>query len=112
MSEVQSRPAPRGRSSARGGRGGPRGGARGGRHINGDHKQASDIDALADQGEIGEMKKQYSSEVATLKEMFPDWTDVDLVFALEETQGDLPSTIERITEGTCTPSKHSAPISF
>ncbi|KAF2096981.1 hypothetical protein NA57DRAFT_57592 [Rhizodiscina lignyota] len=113
MSEVQSRPAPRGRSSARGGRGGPRGGARGAsRHVNGDHKATADIDTSADQGEIGEMKKHYLSEVAVLKEMFPDWTDVDLVFALEETNGDLPSTIERITEGTCPLPNHSCKFLF
>lgn len=103
MSETQSRPH-RGRTSARGGRGGPRGGARAGnRHVNGDHKTNADLDAAADQGEIGEMKKQYSSELPMLKEMFPDWTDVDLVFALEESNGDVMSTIDRITEGTIFP---------
>ena len=45
------------------------------------------------------MKRQYSSQLLMLKEMFADWTDVDLLFALEETKGDLNSTIERITEG-------------
>lgn len=103
MSEVQSRPH-RGRTSARGGRGGPRGGARAGnRHVNGDHKTAADVDTTADGGEVGEMKKQYSSELPMLKEMFPDWTEVDLVFALEETNGDVTSTIERITEGAYSP---------
>lgn len=101
MSEVQSRtPATRGRSSARGGRGGPRTGGRGGnRHINGDHKATSDLDTSADQGELGELKKQYLSELSMLKELFADWTDVDLLFALQENDGDLNNTIERITEG-------------
>jgi hypothetical protein len=45
------------------------------------------------------MKKQYSSELPMLKELFSDWTDVDLLFALQETDGDLTSTIERISEG-------------
>lgn len=31
--------------------------------------------------------------------MFPDWTDEDIVFALQETDGDLQATIERISEG-------------
>ena len=102
MSEVQSRPAPRGRSSARGGRGGPRGGARGAnRQVNGDPKAASDIDTFADEGEIGELKKRYLTELPLLREMFKDWTDEDLVFALEETNGDVTSTIERIAEGGC-----------
>ncbi|KAI9793481.1 MAG: hypothetical protein M1835_007200 [Candelina submexicana] len=106
MSEVQSRPAaPRGRGSARGGRGGygARGGARGGSRsvTNGDkagHSLMTSNDE--EEGEIGELKKQYSSKLSTIKEMFPDWTDEDIVFALRETNGDLEDTIERITEGS------------
>lgn len=45
------------------------------------------------------MKKKYSSELSMLKDMFPDWTDTDLVFALEEADGDIPSTVEKITQG-------------
>jgi hypothetical protein len=45
------------------------------------------------------MKKQYSSQLPLLKELFSDWTEVDLLFALQETDGDLESTIERISEG-------------
>ncbi|KAG8631267.1 hypothetical protein KVT40_000407 [Elsinoe batatas] len=101
MSEVDSRPAPsRGRSSFRGGRGGfGRGGPRGGhRQTNGtsNHQQEPSLD---EQGELGDMKKQYASQLSMLKDMFPDWTDVDLVFALQETDGDLATTIDRITEG-------------
>ena len=98
MSDVQSRPA-RGRSSARGGRGGH--GARGPRsnkQTNGDHT-ASSLDTSADQGELGELKKRYGTQLTTLKEMFPDWADVDLVLAIAESDGDLPTIIEKITEG-------------
>ena len=42
----------------------------------------------------------YASKLSTIKEMFPDWTDEDLVFALQETSGDLERTIDRISEGT------------
>jgi hypothetical protein len=102
MSEVQSRPA-RGRSSARGGGRGGHGsrGPRPNKQTNGD--AASALDTSADQGELGELKKRYLNELTTLKEMFPDWADVDLVLALEESDGDLPTTIDKITEG-----KHSA----
>ena len=48
---------------------------------------------------MGELKRQYGSNLSTMKEMFPDWTDEDLVFALQETNGDLESTIDRISEG-------------
>ncbi|KAJ9649529.1 RNAPII degradation factor [Coniosporium apollinis] len=99
MSEVQTRPAAsRGRSSARGGRGGYRGAPRTAKQTNGDLKD-TEVDTSADQGELGELKKKYSSQLSVLKELFPAWTDVDLVLALQESDGDLQSTIERITEG-------------
>ncbi|KAF2687229.1 hypothetical protein K458DRAFT_386054 [Lentithecium fluviatile CBS 122367] len=97
MSEVQSRPA-RGRSSARGGRGGQASrGPRSNKQTNGEAAPAPDTSA--DQGELGELKKRYLNELATLKEMFPTWTDVDLVLALEDSDGDLPTAIDKITEG-------------
>ena len=102
MSEVQSRPtAPRGRASARGGRGayGSRGGRGASRYANGERAENQTSTTPEDEGEIGQLKKQYSSQLSTIKEMFPDWTDEDIVFALQETDGDLQSTIERITEG-------------
>jgi hypothetical protein len=34
-----------------------------------------------------------------LKELFPDWTDADLVLAIEDSDGDLERTIEKISEG-------------
>lgn len=99
MSEAQSRPA-RGRTSARGGRGGHGSrGPRSSKHTNGDHTASSAIDTSADQGELGELKKRYTSQLTTLKELFPDWADVDLVLAIEESDGDLQATIEKISEG-------------
>lgn len=96
MSEIATRPAPRGRSAARGGRGGR--GPRSSKQTNGDHAPTS-VDTSADQGELGELKRRYLSQLTTLKELFPDWADVDLVLAVEESDGDLQSTIEKITEG-------------
>ncbi|PMD48750.1 hypothetical protein L207DRAFT_16290 [Hyaloscypha variabilis F] len=104
MSEAQSRPAaPRGRGSARGGRGGfsSRGGRGGRGHAtNGDKTDAAPATSIEDEGEVGQLKKQYGSKVSTIKEMFPDWTDEDVVFALQETDGDLETTVDRITDGT------------
>jgi hypothetical protein len=103
MSEVQSRPsAPRGRSSARGGRSGfgSRGGRGGRSHTtNGDKFENTPPATIEDNGEVGQLKKLYGSKVGTIKEMFPDWTDEDAVFALQETDGDLETTVERITDG-------------
>lgn len=108
MSEVPSRSsAPRGRSSGRGGRGSysSRGGRGGSRQTNGDRTELATSITYEDEGEIGQLKKQYASKLSTVKEMFPDWTDEDIVFALQETDGDLESTIEQITEGMWTQSR-------
>lgn len=99
MSEVQSRPsASRGRVSARGGRGGysSRGGRGGSRSTKPDVTEPT----YDDEGELGQMKKKYSDTLPLLKELFPDWTDEDLVFALEDADGDLEQAIDRISEGT------------
>ncbi|KAJ9214451.1 hypothetical protein DTO166G4_3855 [Paecilomyces variotii] len=103
MSEVQSRPsAPRGRGSVRGGRGGysSRGGRGGSRSAKLDTTDnASTPTSYDDEGDIGQLKKKYSNELPALRELFEDWTEDDLVFALEDSNGDLESAIERITEG-------------
>lgn len=104
MSEVLSRPAaPRGRGSARGGRGGysSRGGRAGARSSSKVEttESSSAPTSYEDEGEIGQLKRKYAADVPKLKELFPDWTDEDLVFALEDSNGDLESAIEHITEG-------------
>ncbi|KAL1968339.1 hypothetical protein VTN77DRAFT_1868 [Rasamsonia byssochlamydoides] len=104
MSEVLSRPAaPRGRGSARGGRGGysSRGGRAGARSSSkAETAETSSVPtSYEDEGEIGQLKRKYATDVPKLKELFPDWTDEDLVFALEDANGDLESAIEHITEG-------------
>lgn len=102
MSEVKSRPsAPRGRGSGRG-RGGysSRGGRGGSRQANGHKEEIPTEIPYEDEGELGDLKKMYAPKLSTIKEMFPDWTDEDLVFALQETNGDLEGTIDRISEGT------------
>ncbi|KAJ5514158.1 Ubiquitin system component Cue [Penicillium fimorum] len=97
MSDIQNRSsASRGRVSARGGRGGFS--SRGGRGGNRSANDNSDISSF-EEGEIGQMKKKYSDTLPTLKEMFPDWKDEDLVFALEDSNGEILEAIERISEG-------------
>lgn len=98
MSEVQSRSSARGRVSARGGRGGFS--SRGGRGGNSRSANADNSDLSSfEEGEISQMKKKYLDTLPTLKELFPDWKDEDLVFALEDSNGQLEDAIERITEG-------------
>ncbi|KAM5450126.1 RNAPII degradation factor [Microsporum audouinii] len=104
MSEVQSRPsASRGRGSARGGRGGHISRGRGGARSTAKPASQDTADQTAsyeDEGEIGQLKKKHAGSLSTIKELFADWTDEDLVFALEDANGDLEVAIERITEGT------------
>lgn len=104
MSEVQQRPHPnRGRGSPRGGRGGTTFGtrsavARSNRNSNGDTNVSYSIE---DQTEMGQLKKQYSVQLGTLREMFPDWSTGDLLTTIQENNGDLQATATKISEGPC-----------
>lgn len=57
------------------------------------------LNDFADEGEIGEKKKQYAQQIAQIKEVFPDESDDDLAFALDEVSGDVAAVIDQITEG-------------
>ncbi|KAJ6790241.1 hypothetical protein PWT90_06849 [Aphanocladium album] len=100
MSEVTSRSsASRGRGSGRGGRGGFAG--RGGRRPNGDKADHSDSPAaFDDDGDLGELRKLYGDKTSVIREMFPDWSEADVLFALQETNGDQSEAVTRIAEGT------------
>lgn len=105
MSEVASRSsASRGRGSGRGGRGGFAG--RGGRsRTNGDksdNKADDSLGAFEDEGDFAELRKQYGDKTSVIREMFPDWSEADVLFALEETNGDQNEAVARIAEGRCT----------
>lgn len=106
MSEVQARfqTSSRGRGgSGRGGRGGYA--SRGGnsRRPNGDKFAATDSAFTAeDDGDISELRKKFGSDkVETIKELFPDWSDADILYALQETDGDIEVAATRISEGSC-----------
>lgn len=102
MSEVISRPsASRGRGSGRGGRGGFAG--RGGRRSNGENFKTADDDNLGtfeDEGEFAELRKQYGDKTSVIREMFPDWSEPDVLYALKETNGDETEAVTRMAEGT------------
>lgn len=104
MSEVQSRPAAsRGRGGGRGGRGGisSRGGRTStrGHATNGDKHDADLPPAFEDDAELASLRKQYAPKINLIKEMFPEWSDVDIVYALQETNGDENETVTRIADG-------------
>ena len=53
-----------------------------------------------DQSEVGQLKKQYADKLQNMKEMFPSWTDEDLVSALKEADGDVGAAATGISEGS------------
>jgi CUE domain len=102
MSEVQSTRASgsRGRGGFRGGRGGYRGGRTTSRSKKEDNEQENiPPTSLDDQGEVGELKRQFGDKVPLLREVCPGWSDEDLVFALQETNGDIEAAVDRISSG-------------
>ncbi|OAG41394.1 hypothetical protein AYO21_04336 [Fonsecaea monophora] len=102
MAEVQSRGSgTRGRGGFRGGRGGFRGTRNPSRSQHKpDHEQENIPPAtLEDQGEVGELLKKFGDKVPLLKEICPGWSDEDLVYALNETDGDVNAAVDRISSG-------------
>jgi CUE domain len=49
--------------------------------------------------EVAELKLKYANQLKTLREVFPDWTAEDLVFALQEVDGDVTLATDRIAGG-------------
>jgi hypothetical protein len=102
MAEVSSRGGgTRGRGGYRGGRGGFRGTRNPSRsqHKVDDQENMASTSADEDQGEVGDLVKQYGDKVSMVKEVCPDWSKEDVVYALNETGGDVTETISRILDG-------------
>ncbi|CEJ00601.1 hypothetical protein RMCBS344292_14653 [Rhizopus microsporus] len=53
----------------------------------------------SEQNDLKKLKSKYSAKLPTLKVLFSDWSDDDLLFVLEEANGDLDLAIDRISEG-------------
>ncbi|KAJ1826622.1 RNAPII degradation factor, partial [Coemansia sp. RSA 2599] len=73
---------------------------RGGKFSRGGNTRSSS--SLEEAPEFKILRTKYSSGLKTLNEMFPDWTDADLLSALKEADGNLEITIARIAEGHTT----------
>ena len=54
---------------------------------------------VAETEEVKHLKSQYKNDLTKLQELFTTWSEADLLFALQENQGDLEQTIARISEG-------------
>jgi CUE domain len=46
------------------------------------------------------LKNKFVTQLRALREIFPDWTAEDLVFALQEVEGDISLATDRIATGT------------
>lgn len=51
------------------------------------------------QSDFKKLKSKYNSQLSTLKELFTEWTEEDLLFTLQDADGDLELAIDRISEG-------------
>ena len=51
--------------------------------------------------EVMQLKIKYSNQLKSLKEIFPDWTAEDLVYTLQEVDGDIELATDRIAGGYC-----------
>jgi len=51
--------------------------------------------------EVAQLKLKYSNQLKSLKEIFPDWTAEDLVYTLQEVDGDIELATDRIAGGCC-----------
>ncbi|KAI1825992.1 hypothetical protein F4861DRAFT_499789 [Xylaria intraflava] len=103
MAEVQTRahnPTTRGRGGGRGGRGGFGGRNTTARRANGDKTAAAESTAFHDDSDIAQLRKQFGEKLVLIKELFEDWSDADILYALKETDGDVELTATRISDGT------------
>jgi hypothetical protein len=60
---------------------------------------ATRTQSSTEQNDLKKLKSKYSSKLPTLKELFADWSDEDLLFALDEADGVLEVAVDRISEG-------------
>ncbi|KAI7906016.1 uncharacterized protein BX663DRAFT_498517 [Cokeromyces recurvatus] len=49
--------------------------------------------------DLKSLRNQFKKAILPLKELFPEWSQDDLLFVMDECQGDLDLAITRITEG-------------
>ncbi|KAJ2082497.1 RNAPII degradation factor [Coemansia sp. RSA 988] len=58
--------------------------------------------SLEEASELKALHSKYSGSVKALKELFPGWTEDDLLSAFKDAEGDLEGTINNIAEGHAT----------
>jgi hypothetical protein len=48
---------------------------------------------------VGELSKKFAPQLSQLQAIFPDWDEQDLVFALQDSKGNVEDTVLAISEG-------------
>ncbi|KAK5665675.1 RNAPII degradation factor [Batrachochytrium dendrobatidis] len=65
----------------------------------GKHNSTSSTSSKSLDAHAQELRVRYSTEAKSLKDIFSSWAEVDLLYILEEVQGDFDLAVSRITEG-------------
>jgi CUE domain len=55
--------------------------------------------ATTDSDETRALRRKYGDKLATLKELFPNWTEEDILSVLSDVNGSLEVAVGRISEG-------------
>ncbi|PKI83200.1 RNAPII degradation factor [Malassezia vespertilionis] len=61
--------------------------------------RANNASTANDTEQVRELRTKYAGQLAMLLEMFPEWTDEDLLFVLQESSGVVEVAVGRISEG-------------
>ncbi|KAF8981265.1 hypothetical protein BGZ46_003073 [Entomortierella lignicola] len=65
-------------------------------HNSNTHRRSGGKDEPED---LRQLRQQHGGSLATLKELFADWTEEDLLYAIQDASGDIELAILRISEG-------------
>jgi len=68
-------------------------------HSNNSFSQKSRSGGKDEPEDLRQLRQAHGGSLATLKELFADWTEEDLLYAIQESGGDLELTILRISDG-------------
>eukprot|EP00842_Homolaphlyctis_polyrhiza_P000476 jgi/Hompol1/1429/HPOL_002698-RA len=64
------------------------------------HKNAAATDSVTEvDPHTSKLLVQYTDSIGSLKEIFADWSEIDLAYILEEAHGDFELALSRISEG-------------
>lgn len=65
----------------------------------GGQRNRSSANAADDTEQVKLLRSKYTHQLSVIQELFPDWSDEDLLFALQESNGDVELAVGRISEG-------------